>query len=87
MTGKEWYGWRRSAAGGSGSPRRPAQYAWFITAPLALLAIVFSTAIGEVSWAPEGFGEWGLAFVLFVAMTGISIPVLNVIVRRRSGSG
>ena len=61
--------------------RKSTERAWFITAPLALLAIVFSTAIGVLR--PE-FGEWGLAFVLFVAMTGISIPVLNVIVRRQS---
>ncbi|MGX4658490.1 putative bifunctional diguanylate cyclase/phosphodiesterase [Micromonospora sp. SCSIO 07396] len=61
--------------------RKSTERAWFITAPLALLAIVFSTAIGVLR--PE-FGKWGLAFVLFVAMTGISIPVLNVIVRRQS---
>ena len=63
--------------------RKSTERAWFITAPLALLAIVFSTAIGVLR--PE-FGEWGLAFVLFVAMTGISIPVLNFVVRRQTFS-
>ncbi|MFE9688564.1 putative bifunctional diguanylate cyclase/phosphodiesterase [Micromonospora sp. NPDC005806] len=62
--------------------RRSTERAWLITAPLTLLAVVFSTAIAVISDQPVG--EWGLALVLFVAMTAVSVPVLNFIVRRQS---
>ncbi|MEU8299543.1 bifunctional diguanylate cyclase/phosphodiesterase [Micromonospora sp. NPDC048909] len=62
--------------------RKSTDHAWLITGPLALIAVVCSTAISVLSDQP--FGEWGLAFLIFLAMAGISIPVLNFVVRRQS---
>ncbi|MET9297793.1 bifunctional diguanylate cyclase/phosphodiesterase [Micromonospora aurantiaca] len=67
---------------GQGRPRRSTERAWLVTAPLALLAVVFSTCIALVADHP--FGKWPLAFVFFVVMAGISFAVLNVYVRRQS---
>ncbi|NJP35830.1 putative bifunctional diguanylate cyclase/phosphodiesterase [Micromonospora thermarum] len=62
--------------------RRSTEHAWFVTAPLALLAIAFSTAIALLTDRPVG--DWGLALLLFLVMAGTSIPVLNVVVRRQA---
>ncbi|MGN9776221.1 putative bifunctional diguanylate cyclase/phosphodiesterase [Micromonospora sp. H33] len=62
--------------------RRSTEDAWFVTAPLALLAIAFSTAVALLSDGPVG--DWGLALLLFLVMAGTSIPVLNVVVRRQA---
>ncbi|MFU8851102.1 putative bifunctional diguanylate cyclase/phosphodiesterase [Micromonospora sp. SL1-18] len=62
--------------------RRSTDYAWLITGPLAFVAVLSCTAIGMIS--DEAFGEWGLTLVIFLAMVGASIPVLNFIVRRQS---
>jgi diguanylate cyclase (GGDEF)-like protein len=67
---------------GRNQRRKSTERAWLVTAPLALLAVVFSTVIGLISDRP--IGEWGLGFLLFLAMAGISFPVLNLIVRRQS---
>ncbi|SCG66493.1 putative bifunctional diguanylate cyclase/phosphodiesterase [Micromonospora humi] len=62
--------------------RRSTERAWLITAPLTLIAVVFSTAIGIISDHPVG--DWAWALVLLVVMTAVSVPVLNFIVRRQS---
>ncbi|MGR6322218.1 bifunctional diguanylate cyclase/phosphodiesterase [Micromonospora soli] len=67
---------------GPDQQRRSTERAWLITAPLTLLAVVFSTAVALIS--DEPVGEWLLALVLFVAITAVSVPVLNFIVRRQS---
>lgn len=61
---------------------RSTEYAWLITGPLALIAIVCTTAVGLV--APQPFGGWSLALPLLVAMVAAGIPVLNFTVRRQS---
>ncbi|MGK5674093.1 putative bifunctional diguanylate cyclase/phosphodiesterase [Micromonospora sp. URMC 106] len=61
---------------------RSTEYAWLITGPLALLAVVCATVVGLV--APEPFGEWPLAALLLVAMVAAGMPVLNFTVRRQS---
>ncbi|MGQ5259594.1 putative bifunctional diguanylate cyclase/phosphodiesterase [Micromonospora sp. ZYX-F-536] len=63
--------------------RKSTDHAWLITGPLALVAILCCTAISVISDRPP-YGDWGLAFLIFLAMTGISIPVLNFVVRRQS---
>ncbi|MEU4551273.1 putative bifunctional diguanylate cyclase/phosphodiesterase [Micromonospora violae] len=73
---------RRSASGGSGSPSRPAQYAWFITGPLAFAAAIFSTIIGLVS--QDHFRSWGLAAVLLAVMVVAGLPMLNFVIGRQS---
>ncbi|RAO32994.1 Diguanylate cyclase DosC [Micromonospora saelicesensis] len=76
---------RRSASGGSGSPRRPAQYAWFITGPLMFLAVVFSMTIGLVTPnRPHPSGSWGLAAVLLGVMVIAGLPMLNFVIGRQS---
>ncbi|MEV0001013.1 bifunctional diguanylate cyclase/phosphodiesterase [Micromonospora sp. NPDC050980] len=67
---------------GRNQGRRSTERAWLITAPLTLLAVVFSTAIGIISDQP--LGDWAWALVLLVVMTAVSVPVLNFIVRRQS---
>ncbi|MEU5948229.1 bifunctional diguanylate cyclase/phosphodiesterase [Micromonospora sp. NPDC047465] len=61
---------------------RSTEYAWLITGPLAMLAVVCATVVGLV--APEPFGEWPLAVLLLVAMVAAGMPVLNFTVRRQS---
>ncbi|MGN9765922.1 putative bifunctional diguanylate cyclase/phosphodiesterase [Micromonospora sp. SD12] len=61
---------------------RSTEYAWLITGPLALIAIVCTTAVGLV--APQPFGGWSLALPLLVAMVAAGLPVLNFTVRRQS---
>ncbi|MEW2381140.1 bifunctional diguanylate cyclase/phosphodiesterase [Micromonospora sp. NPDC047707] len=61
---------------------RPTEYAWLITGPMALLAVVCSTVVGLV--APEPFAGLPLAAVLLVTMVAGGIPVLNFTVRRQS---
>ncbi|PWR11498.1 diguanylate cyclase [Micromonospora acroterricola] len=73
---------RRSVSGGSGSPRRSAQNAWFITGPLAFAAAIFSMTIGLVSQEP--FGSWGLAAVLLAVMVVAGLPMLNFVIGRQS---
>ncbi|MET8266884.1 putative bifunctional diguanylate cyclase/phosphodiesterase [Micromonospora arida] len=73
---------RRPAAGGSGSPSRPAQYAWFITGPLAFAAAIFSTAIGLAS--QDHLRSWGLAAVLLAVMVIAGLPMLNFVIGRQS---
>ncbi|CCH21442.1 putative bifunctional diguanylate cyclase/phosphodiesterase [Micromonospora lupini] len=62
--------------------RKSTDRAWLITGPMALFAILSCTAISVISDRP--YGDWGLAFLIFLAMAGISIPVLNFVVRRQS---
>ncbi|MFG1775259.1 putative bifunctional diguanylate cyclase/phosphodiesterase [Micromonospora sp. NPDC049048] len=61
---------------------RSTEYAWLITGPLALIAIVCATAVGLV--APQPFGGWSLAVPLLVTMVAAGLPVLNFTVRRQS---
>lgn len=64
------------------SRRRSTDDAWFITGPLALLAIVCSIATSLV--ADEAFGDWPLAIALLVVIVAVGLPVLNFVVRRQS---
>ncbi|MEU6074442.1 bifunctional diguanylate cyclase/phosphodiesterase [Micromonospora sp. NPDC047074] len=62
--------------------RRSTQHAWFITGPLAFVAIVCATLTSLV--ADPAFGEWWLALALLGVMIGLGMPVLNFVVRRQS---
>jgi diguanylate cyclase (GGDEF)-like protein len=64
------------------SPRRSTDYAWLITGPLALLAVVCSTALGLLTDQP--FGAWGIALCLLAGMVAAGIPVLNFVIRRQA---
>jgi diguanylate cyclase (GGDEF)-like protein len=64
------------------SPRRSTDYAWLITGPLAILAVICSTVIGLGSRQP--FGRWDIATVLLAAVIAAGIPVLNFVIRRQS---
>ncbi|MGN9802261.1 putative bifunctional diguanylate cyclase/phosphodiesterase [Micromonospora sp. L32] len=73
---------RRSSSAGASSPRRPAEHAWLVTGPLAIVAIVFSTAIGLVTSPP--LGSWGIAAVLLTVMVVAGLPMLNFVIGRQS---
>ncbi|MFC0503544.1 putative bifunctional diguanylate cyclase/phosphodiesterase [Micromonospora costi] len=73
---------RRSSSAGAASPRRPAEHAWLITGPLALVAVVFSTIIGLVT--PDPLGEWGLTALLLAVMVVAGLPMLNFVIGRQS---
>ncbi len=62
--------------------RKSTDHAWFITGPWRCSPSSSCTAISVISDRP--YGDWGLAFLFFLAMAGISIPVLNFVVRRQS---
>jgi diguanylate cyclase (GGDEF)-like protein len=67
-------------------PRRSDEYAWLITGPLALLAVIWSTALA-IATEPL-FGVWPLAGFLLVLMTlvmvVVEIPGLRFVIRRQS---
>nr|MDT0661012.1 bifunctional diguanylate cyclase/phosphodiesterase [Micromonospora sp. DSM 115978] len=62
--------------------RRPAERAWFITGPLAMLAVFWSTALGVVSEDP--LGDWPAAAFLLVVMVASEIPVFYFVIRRQA---
>ena len=66
-------------------PRRSADHAWFITGPLAILAVVWSTAIGIISdERGEVFGSWLIAVLLLVVIVASEMPSLHIVIRRQS---
>jgi diguanylate cyclase (GGDEF)-like protein len=58
------------------------EYAWFISGPLAILAVVWSTAVGMLS--DDAFGEWLIAGFFLVVMVASEIPALHFVIRRQS---
>lgn len=64
-------------------PRRSADYAWFITGPLAVLAVVWSTVVGIMA-ADESFGAWPISACLLAVMVASEIPGLHFVIRRQS---
>ncbi len=63
-------------------PRRSAEYAWFITGPLALLAVVWSTGVGILSGDP--LGSWPVAIFLLAIMVASEIPNVYFVIRRQA---
>ncbi|MFI6758706.1 putative bifunctional diguanylate cyclase/phosphodiesterase [Micromonospora sp. NPDC050417] len=78
-------------AGRQSSPRRSAEHAWFITGPLAILAVIWSTALGILDVAPEAESRvvgpvayWLIAFVLTVAMVVTEGSMFHFVIRRQA---
>ncbi|MFF5053668.1 putative bifunctional diguanylate cyclase/phosphodiesterase [Micromonospora sp. NPDC000663] len=68
-----------SRAVGSG---RRTDLAWFITGPLAFIAVFGCLLIALVD--PEPYGNWGPAGLLLVALVAAHLPVLSFVVRRQT---
>ncbi len=68
-------------AGRAAEPHRSPQYAWFITAPLALLATAI--AVGLAVAAPQPAGEWPSAIIFLVLFVAADAAVLHFVVRRQ----
>jgi diguanylate cyclase (GGDEF)-like protein len=82
-------------AGRQSAPRRSAEHAWFITGPLAILAVIWSTALGILApQAPqqpavglsvdEPTRGWLVAAFLLVAMVLTEGSTLHVVIRRQA---
>ncbi|MEV4629122.1 EAL domain-containing protein [Micromonospora sp. NPDC049523] len=82
-------------AGRQSSPRRSAEHAWFITGPLAILAVIWSTALGilaprlsEDSAARLSVDDpvrgWLIAAFLLVVMVLTEGSTLHVVIRRQA---
>jgi diguanylate cyclase (GGDEF)-like protein len=69
-------------AGRSRSPRRSAQYAWLVTNPLALFALICIA----VYWVkqPEWFHFWRGGLVALIGLIVAYVAVINVVVRRQT---
>lgn len=67
-------------------PRRPAEYAWLITGPLALLAVAWTTVLAVLSQREpnDRYGGWLVAAFLLVVIVGSEIPVLYFVIRRQA---
>ncbi|HEY0699453.1 MAG TPA: sensor domain-containing phosphodiesterase [Micromonospora sp.] len=64
------------------SPRRSSEYAWLITCPLALLAVVCSTGLAILN--DRSVGSWVTVAFLLVMMVAAEIPVLHFVIRRQA---
>ncbi|MDG4828396.1 EAL domain-containing protein [Solwaraspora sp. WMMD1047] len=64
------------------SPRRSADLAWFITAPLALVTVIWSTALSIL--IDEPVGEWLIAAILLLVMVVTEGSMLHFVIRRQS---
>ncbi|MFC8299342.1 putative bifunctional diguanylate cyclase/phosphodiesterase [Micromonospora orduensis] len=62
--------------------RRRTDLAWFITGPLAFIAVFGCLLIALVD--PEPYGNWGPAGLLLVALIAAHLPVLSFVVRRQT---
>lgn len=69
-------------AGRSRSPRRSAQYAWLVTNPLALFALISVV----VYWVrePDWFDSWRGGLIALVGLIVAYVGVINVVVRRQT---
>src|SRR4051812_10697844 len=69
-------------AGRSRSPRRSAQYAWLVTTPLALFALICAA----VYWVlqPDWYLSWRGGLVALVALVVAYVGAINVVVRRQT---
>ncbi|MEV0729383.1 bifunctional diguanylate cyclase/phosphodiesterase [Polymorphospora sp. NPDC050346] len=72
------------------SPRRSPDHAWLITGPLALLAVVMSTALGLIDdqeagrVARDSGTELFLSLLLLAVMVAVAIPNLHFVIRRQA---
>jgi diguanylate cyclase (GGDEF)-like protein len=64
--------------------RRSADYAWFITVPLALSAVVWSTALGILDDRGSTAASWPIAAVLLIAMVASEGSMLRFVIRRQA---
>ncbi|MFK3981273.1 putative bifunctional diguanylate cyclase/phosphodiesterase [Micromonospora sp. NPDC050397] len=64
------------------SSRRSAEHAWFITGPLAILAVIWSTALGILP--DDRPGNWLIAVFLLVAMVVTESSTLHFVIRRQA---
>ncbi|NLU77111.1 sensor domain-containing phosphodiesterase [Micromonospora sp. HNM0581] len=62
--------------------RRRTEFAWFITGPLALCAVLLSLLLGLT--ADPALGELPLTLLFAVAMVAAAWPTINVVVRRQA---
>ncbi|WP_431727824.1 putative bifunctional diguanylate cyclase/phosphodiesterase [Verrucosispora sp. TAA-831] len=62
--------------------RRRTEYAWLVTGPLALGAVVFSLILGLTT--SPALGDWPMTLLLTVAMVAAALPTINVVVRRQA---
>jgi diguanylate cyclase (GGDEF)-like protein len=69
-------------AGRQSSPRRSAEFAWFISVPLAILAVIWSTALGILS--EERFDGWLIAAFLLVVMVVTEGSTFHFVIRRQA---
>ncbi|MBO4204662.1 putative bifunctional diguanylate cyclase/phosphodiesterase [Micromonospora echinofusca] len=69
-------------AGRKAPRKRSEEYAWLITGPLALLAVICSTGLGLLSDDP--YGEWLVAALVLALMVAAEIPALYFIIRRQA---
>ncbi|WP_328464926.1 bifunctional diguanylate cyclase/phosphodiesterase [Actinoplanes sp. NBC_00393] len=69
-------------AGRSRSVRRSAQYAWLITSPLGLFALICAVAFGIAY--PQWYHDWFSGLLILVLYVVASLAVFNIVIRRSS---
>jgi len=66
------------------SPRRSSQYAWLITNPLAIFALI--CVVGFWIADPDWYKQWLGGLVALIFMSVANIGVFNVVIRRQNFS-